>query len=65
MVRVWQGWLNSPTPCPIPAGCVTAWPAETARAMVEAYGCEGYIPKPIDTREFPLQVASYLNRPKP
>jgi CheY-like chemotaxis protein len=60
------GMLKQPDSLPdTPLVVVTAWPAETARAMVEAYGCEGYIPKPIDTREFPLQVASYLNRPKP
>lgn len=25
-------------------------------------GCEGYIPKPIDTRAFPSQVAAFLRR---
>ena len=46
--------------CHTPLVIVTAWPSETAREMVAAYGCQGYIPKPIDTREFPHQVASYL-----
>jgi len=27
-------------------------------------GCDGYISKPIDTRQFPAQVASYLARVK-
>ena len=44
----------------IPVVIVTAWPSETAREMVAAYGCQGYIAKPIDTREFAQQVASYL-----
>jgi two-component system, cell cycle response regulator DivK len=44
----------------IPVVIVTAWPSETAREMVSAYGCQGYIAKPIDTREFAQQVASYL-----
>ncbi len=46
--------------CNTPLVIVTAWPSETAREMVAAYGCQGYIAKPIDTREFPRQVASYL-----
>jgi CheY-like chemotaxis protein len=44
----------------IPLVVVTAWPSETAGQMVKAYGCEGYIPKPIDTRRFPGQIAAYL-----
>lgn len=44
----------------IPLIIVTAWPSETARDVMAAYGCQGYIPKPIDTREFPRQVAAYL-----
>jgi len=44
----------------IPLVVVTAWPSETAAQMVAAYGCEGYISKPIDTRQFPAQVAAYL-----
>lgn len=44
-----------------PVVVVTAWPTETARQMVTAYGCEGYIPKPIDTRAFAEQVAAYLH----
>ena len=44
----------------IPVVVVTAWPSETAGQMVAAYGCQGYIAKPIDTRQFPLQIAAYL-----
>lgn len=44
----------------IPVVVVTAWPSENARHMIEAYGCEGYIPKPIDTRAFAGQVRDFL-----
>lgn len=44
----------------IPVVVVTAWPSETAGQMVAAYGCQGYIAKPIDTRLFQLQIAEYL-----
>ncbi len=55
------GWLKQPDALPqIPLIVVTAWPSETARQMVSAYGCEGYIAKPIDTREFAREVAAYL-----
>src|SRR5512140_1566153 len=40
----------------IPVIVVTAWPSETAGQMVAAYGCQGYIAKPIDTRQFQLQI---------
>ncbi|MBL8117948.1 MAG: response regulator [Anaerolineae bacterium] len=38
----------------------TAWPEERAAAMAQAYGCDGVINKPIDTRQFAGQVAAYL-----
>ncbi len=44
----------------VPLVVVTAWPRETASQMVQAYGCEGYISKPISAREFAAQVATYL-----
>jgi DNA-binding response OmpR family regulator len=54
------GWLKQPDALPdTPLVVVTAWPSETARHMVDAYGCEGYIAKPIDTREFPQQVMAF------
>ena len=40
----------------------TAWPEETARSMVEVYGCDGYISKPIRTADFATRIASYLRR---
>ncbi|MEW5957816.1 MAG: response regulator [Chloroflexota bacterium] len=46
----------------IPIVAVTAWPEETARAMAEAYGCDGFISKPINTRAFPDQIAVYLKK---
>jgi two-component system cell cycle response regulator DivK len=44
----------------IPIVAVTAWPEDTAREMAEAYGCDGFISKPINTRAFPDQIAAYL-----
>ena len=43
-----------------PLVAVTAWPEDTARKMVAAYGCDGFISKPINTRAFPDQIAEYL-----
>ncbi|HET7090316.1 MAG TPA: response regulator [Anaerolineae bacterium] len=46
-----------------PIIAVTAWPQETAREMVEAYGCAGYISKPIvRITDLVDQVASHLRR---
>lgn len=45
----------------IPMLAVTAWPEETAREMARAYGCNGYITKPIDARTFASTVLSYLS----
>jgi two-component system cell cycle response regulator DivK len=47
----------------IPLIAVTAWPTETARPMALAYGCDGYIAKPINTRKFSQQVTAYLKGP--
>jgi two-component system cell cycle response regulator DivK len=44
----------------IPAVAVTAWPEETAREMAMAYGCDGFISKPINLRTFPDLIAAYL-----
>lgn len=41
---------------------VTAWPEETAREMVRAYGCDGYISKPIQVRSFIEQMESFRVR---
>ena len=43
-----------------PIIAVTAWPLETARMMVTAYGCNDYISKPIDVREFIKRINSYF-----
>jgi DNA-binding response OmpR family regulator len=45
-----------------PIVACTAWPEETARSMVEVYGCDGYISKPIRTADFANRIASYLRR---
>jgi two-component system cell cycle response regulator DivK len=44
----------------IPLVAVTAWPEDTAREMALAYGCDGFISKPINTRTFPDQVANFI-----
>src|SRR5258706_9258789 len=38
----------------------TAWPPETAYMMAKAYGCDGVITKPINTRIFVEQVEDFL-----
>ncbi|MDM8528730.1 response regulator [Anaerolineales bacterium HSG24] len=51
---------NEPTLKDIPMVTVTAWPEETARALAEAYGCQGCISKPINSRTFPDQIEAFL-----
>ena len=38
----------------------TAYPAATAQEMAKAYGCDGVIVKPIDTRTFVEQVVGFM-----
>jgi CheY-like chemotaxis protein len=38
----------------------TAWSPDAARDMAKAYGCDGVITKPIDTRTFVQQVDAFL-----
>jgi two-component system cell cycle response regulator DivK len=45
----------------VPLVAVTAWPPDTARDMAKAYGCQGFISKPISPKEFPAQIAAYLS----
>ena len=59
------GWLreeDSLRSTPIVA--LTAWPEETARQMVENYGFDGYICKPIiKVAGFISQIRSFLKTP--
>ncbi len=43
-----------------PIIAVTAWPVETARLMVTAYGCNDYISKPFDVKRFIETIGSYF-----
>jgi DNA-binding response OmpR family regulator len=45
----------------VPIIAVTAYTDNVARRLALAFGCNGFIPKPIDTRTFPAQIATYLN----
>lgn len=47
----------------IPLIAFTAWPEHAAQEMAKAYGCDGVITKPIDTRTFADQVGAYLRTP--
>jgi two-component system cell cycle response regulator DivK len=44
----------------VPIIAFTAWPEETAHSMAEAYGCDGVILKPLDTRLFAQQIANFI-----
>ena len=44
----------------IPIIAVTAQNDAVTRRLVMAFGCSGFIPKPIDTRAFCAQVTSFL-----
>lgn len=58
------GYLRMiPSLAEVPIIVVTAWPEETARMMVQAYNCNGYISKPIDVRAFIQLVNSYFVTP--
>ena len=52
---------NIPELAEAPIIAVTAWPPDTARQMIQAYGCDGYISKPISPKTFPSQIAAYLD----
>lgn len=43
-----------------PIVAFTAWPLDTATEMALAYGCNGVITKPINTRTFAEEVSAYL-----
>jgi CheY-like chemotaxis protein len=46
----------------MPIIAVTAWPEPAAHDMARAYGCDGLISKPIDTRTFADQVTRFSRR---
>jgi two-component system cell cycle response regulator DivK len=59
------GYLrNVPELAKVPIIVVSAWPEETARTMVTAYGCDGYVSKPINVRYFIEVVNDYFSRQK-
>ncbi|MCS6836507.1 MAG: response regulator [Anaerolineae bacterium] len=49
----------------VPIIAFTAWPEETAHSMAQAYGCDGIILKPIDTRSFAQQIANFIAQKQP
>ncbi len=51
---------RQPDLCDTPIIVFTAWPEETARLMVTAYGCDGYIRKPLSVSEFTAQIAKFV-----
>ena len=56
------GWMRAESALDAtPIVAVTAWPEETAKKMVESYGFDGYICKPIiKVAEFAAKIDSYL-----
>jgi len=59
------GWMRAESVLDAtPIVAVTAWPEETAKKMVESYGFDGYICKPIiKVAEFAAKIDSYLKVP--
>ena len=41
---------------------MTAYAMKGDEERIKAAGCDGYIPKPIDTLAFPAQIAGYLKK---
>ena len=46
----------------VPIIAFTAWPEDRAHDMATAYGCDGVITKPINTRTFADQIGVYLEK---
>ena len=44
----------------IPVIAFTSWPVDMAQRMTAAYGCDGIITKPIDTRRFVDQIEEFM-----
>ena len=49
----------------MPLIAFTAYPEATAQEMAEAYGCDGVITKPINTRTFVSQVQAFIEKLAP
>jgi CheY-like chemotaxis protein len=47
----------------IPVVAVTSYAMKSDRQKSIDAGCDGYITKPIDTRQFPLDIEKYLRGP--
>jgi len=56
---------QQPTMQGTPIIAFTAWPEGTAHSMAKAYGCDGVITKPIDTRLFAGQIQAYIKNVDP
>jgi CheY-like chemotaxis protein len=48
----------------IPVVAVTSYAMKSDRQKTIDAGCDGYITKPIDTRQFPLDIEKYLRGPR-
>jgi len=48
----------------IPVVAVTSYAMKGDRQKSVDAGCDGYITKPIDTRQFPLEIEKYLRGPR-
>ena len=48
----------------IPVVAVTSYAMKSDRQKSIDAGCDGYITKPIDTRQFPLDIEKYLRGPR-
>jgi two-component system cell cycle response regulator DivK len=55
---------QQPTLEETPIIAFTAWPQDTAHEMAAAYGCDGVITKPIDTRSFADEIAAFMKAGK-
>ena len=53
---------NMPDLKDVPIVVVTAWPEETAKMMVTAYGCNDYIGKPVDIHLLMAIVKKHLQK---